>query len=664
MNFIRGLIYLSPIYLFGDLDHLIFSELVLTPSNSEYVKITNPTSSEINLSNYYLTDGTDLSNGKAYYQLPSGDNYWSGSSSDFICRFPSGYTISAGVSITVSLRDSSKYASEFGENADLTLNDDLLDAVDDESTRGSSAAPKLGNTNETLILFYWDGSSTTVKDIDYLLWGDNSFAIDKTGVDGYQSDTPAASQAFLPIHNTNEKLVRISEEGSENQSGGNGITGHDETSESFNETWGVFALVSSKPEISAVTVSPESPTTEETITFTATVTDDEGLSSVGLITIFQSDTTSHTMNQGDGDQFSVSINPLEQSGSLIYYVVAADITGLSETTNLFSLTISEPSEPPQELTIADLINNIGDYVGEQIEIDGVVTVSAGKLRTTFTEAFLQDESGKGIILYNSSLDTSFHRGDSVIVTAEVDEFDGKPELIYSNIQILKGNAKIPTVELSISEFNTLEYDYTFVKIWGKITERSDPYGTNAGANITIQDESGEQSIVRIWASTGVLHNDSFELVNESLDSLLQVGTMIEVSGIGGSYSGTSQLQPAYASDIYEKLEGTPGDFEIYLKVAPYPFVPQLGEQINFEYSFPDDARIKLRVFDATGRYVTTLYDEYRGISFYKETSWNGRDALNRVLPPGVYIMHLEVTDTKTGTLNTDTAPVVIGVIGR
>ena len=664
MNFLRGLIYLSPIFLFGDLDHLIFSELVLTPSNSEYVKITNPTDSDIDLSNYYLTDGTDIGNGEFYYQLPSGTNYWSGSSSDFICRFPSGYTISAGVSITVSLRDSSKYASEFGENADLTLNDDLLDAVDDESTRGSSAAPKLGNTNETLILFYWDGSSTTVKDIDYLLWGDNSFAIDKTGVDGYQSDTPAASQAFLPIHNTDEKLVRISEEGSENQSGGNGITGHDETSESFNETWGAFALVSSKPEISAVTVSPESPTTEETITFTATVTDDEGLSSVELTTIFQSDTTSHTMNQGDGDQFSVSINSLEQSGALIYYVVAVDVTGLSETTNLFSLTISVPPEPPQELTIADLLNNLDDYVGEQIEIDGVVTVPAGKLRTTFTEAFLQDESGKGIILYNSSLDTSFHRGDSVIVTAEVDEFDGKPELIYSNIQILKGNAKIPTVELSISEFNTLEYDYTFVKIWGKITERSDPYGTNAGANITIQDEAGEQSIVRIWASTGVLHNDSFELVNESLDSLLQVGTMIEVSGIGGSYSGTSQLQPAYASDIYEKLEGTPGDFEIYLKVAPYPFVPQLGEQINFEYSFPDDARIKLRVFDATGRYVTTLYDEYRGISFYKETSWNGRDALNRVLPPGVYIMHLEVTDTKTGTLNTDTAPVVIGVIGR
>ena len=112
-----------------------------------------------------------------------------------------------------------------------------------------------------------------------------------------------------------------------------------------------------------MTVSPESPTTEESITFTATVTDDEGLSSVELTIIFQSDTTSHTMNQGDGDQFSVTINPLEQSGSLIYYVVAADITGLSETTNLFSLTISVPPEPPQELTIADLLINIDDYIG-------------------------------------------------------------------------------------------------------------------------------------------------------------------------------------------------------------------------------------------------------------------------------------------------------------
>ena len=183
MNFFKMPLWLSPLVLIAELDHLVFSELAITPSNAEYVKITNPTDSDIDLSNYYLTDGTDIGNGEFYYQLPSGTDYWSGSSSDFICRFPSGYTISAGSFIIVSLRDSSKYASEFGENADLTLNDDMLDAVDGENTKGNSAAPKLGNANETLIIFYWDGSSTTVKDVDYLLWGDNSYAIDKTGID-------------------------------------------------------------------------------------------------------------------------------------------------------------------------------------------------------------------------------------------------------------------------------------------------------------------------------------------------------------------------------------------------------------------------------------------------------------------------------------------------
>ena len=98
--------------------------------------------------------------------------------------------------------------------------------------------------------------------------------------------------------------------------------------------------------------------------------------------------------------------------------------------------------------------DLDSYVGQIIEIDGVVTVPAGRLRTNFTEAFLQDESGKGIILYSSELDTSFTRGDSVLVTAEVDEFDGKPELIYSNIDILKRNAQVPVEEMTVSEFNS------------------------------------------------------------------------------------------------------------------------------------------------------------------------------------------------------------------
>ena len=644
----------------GQVDHVIFTEVVLTPSDGEYVEISNPTESAVDLTNYYLTDGTDISLSKLYYNLPVEDNYWSGSSTDFICRFPNGYTLAPGAAIKISLRDNSAYESVYGQTPDISLDDDMLSVSEESDTKGNPGAPKLHNSSETLILFYWDGSSDIVKDVDYLIWGDNSFAIDKSGVDGYLSDTPTSSQSLMPVHATNEKLVRLdkSSEGGETQANGNGITGHDETSEPLADTWTTASLTSSKPEISNLSLSPSNPFTDDILKFEVDVVDDDGISSVILRYEFQQEITSLSMSLSDNSSslYTAQVDPLGSTGSLIYSVVAEDINGLKDSTSRIAVDINEPIA---ELTIASLLEDLDSYVGQIVEIDGVVTIPAGKLRTNFTEAFLQDESGKGIILYNSQLDTSFTRGDSVLVVAEVDDFDGKPELIYSSITILKENASIPVEEITVSEFNSLKYNYTFVKIWGKVISRSDPFGTNTGANISIQDASGEVTTMRIWNSTNILFNTSNQLINLELDSLLQVGQIIEVSGIGGEYSGASQIQPAYATDIVEKLEGQTGNFSASLSVSPYPFVPQLGEVIKYSYSFPSDARIKLRVFDMAGRLITTLYDEYRGISFYKEATWNGRDYLNRLVPSGTYIIHLDITDSITGKSYQKIAPLVI-----
>ncbi len=651
---------LLPFVLFGELDHLIITEVVLQPSDGEYIRIHNPTQTAVDLSDYYITDATDTSAGMFYYNLPSESNYWSGGSSDFIARFPDGYALDVGETAVLSLRDSSRYFSQYGSHPDLTLTESMRDAVLGQSTLGNSVAPKLDNSSETLVLFHWNDTSSTVDDVDYLLWGDQTCAVDKTDVEGYEADSPVDQQSFMPIHADEEKLVRVSNEGNEIQSGGNGITGHDETSENLSETWVISPLASTKPEISAVTVSPESPFVGDAITFSTAVTDDEGITSVELVYIWNELQTVSALTSTSNDTFTTTLSGFDESGSLTWYIRAEDVSGLKDSTNVNALTIAIPPEEPEDLSIADLLADLSNYVGEIVEIDGVVTVSAGKLRTSFTEAFLQDESGKGIILYNSSLDTSFHRGDSVMVTAEVDEFDGRPELIYSDIQILMENVELPTVEISIAEFNTLEYSYTFVKLWGKITSRSNPSGTNTGANIDIQDETGEVTTMRIWNTTNVLYNEDFELINLELDSLLQVGNEIEVLGIGGDYNGASQVQPAYAEDISEKQEGEVGDYSITLEVSPFPFVPQFGEVINYTYSFPDDARIKLRVFDVSGRHITTLFDEFRSISFYKESEWDGRNELNEIVGPGVYLMYLEVTDRSSGNTSTAVAPVVIG----
>jgi predicted extracellular nuclease len=100
------------------------------------------------------------------------------------------------------------------------------------------------------VLYYWDGQSDLVTDIDYVVWGDKAEAVDKTGValDGpdadtdastYQADTAISSQDALGSGHASEKSWQREDmtEGTEATSGGNGVGGADETSENLSVTW-------------------------------------------------------------------------------------------------------------------------------------------------------------------------------------------------------------------------------------------------------------------------------------------------------------------------------------------------------------------------------------------------------------------------------------------
>src|SRR6185295_19007130 len=93
----------------------------------------------------------------------------------------------------------------------------------------------ISDKREMVILFQWDGVAATVKDVDYVTWGSTfdvgATRVDKTGVAGYSADTPAASQKFAPAPDVGQSIERCTLETGETATGGNGITGHDETSE-------------------------------------------------------------------------------------------------------------------------------------------------------------------------------------------------------------------------------------------------------------------------------------------------------------------------------------------------------------------------------------------------------------------------------------------------
>lgn len=647
------LIFLLPVLALAQ-GHLIFTEIVLQPSAGEYVKIKNPTASSVDLSNYYITDATDGANGKYYYKITDGADFWSGSGSDFIARFPA-LSLAAGETVTLAIGRDSDYLAEYGENADLYLKgtgaDTMLQAIDGQITIGGSPNSKLDNVAETLILFYWDGSSSTVQDVDYILWGNNSYAIDKNGVGTYAADTPVASQSFTSVHIDGEKLARVSEtEGTETTSAGNGITGHDETSENLADTWAVTDLASTKPVISSVDILPAAPTDLDTLTVTADVTDEGTLSSVECVYTFDGSTTVETMTAGTGDAYSCTILPLGAAGTITYYVRAENSLGLKDSSLVSSKVVTEYVEPGEENTIAYLRDNYDALEETVVTVTATVTVEMGLINTY--ASYVQDASGRGIYIFGSAM-SGFARGSVVEITGTLSKYNDSMQL--KDVSATRtGSAELPEIsEFSCQQLNNnfMPLEGTLVTVHGQVTDRAD--GIGGGSNITLDDGTSSLTL-RVWDSTNLLSD-------ATADSLMQIGNAIEVKGIVSFYSNAAQLLPAYPEDVTAWTDGEAGTGEVSLTVAPYPFVPQLGEVIKYSYEYPDEARVIIRLYDLSGRYVTTLTDEYHGVSWTYERTWNGRNQVGQILPPATYIMHMEVIERSTGKVTRKAQPVVIAV---
>ncbi|MBK7580433.1 MAG: lamin tail domain-containing protein [Myxococcales bacterium] len=229
-------------------DHLLISEVGIEPGGAEFIEIWNPTNAEVDLSNYYVADNS------AYYKVTSGPwNPQGTPNTDFLARFPAGTKLAAGAVLVVAPENVSgkpTFEATFGKCPDFTLNSTAAALscasksvpamlIPTNGSVGSQVGALISNDREMIVLFSWDGSASTVKDVDYVTWGtqfDANTRVDKTGVSGYQADTAAASQkpanqGVAGDGGASLAIERCKIESGEKTSGGNGISGHDETSE-------------------------------------------------------------------------------------------------------------------------------------------------------------------------------------------------------------------------------------------------------------------------------------------------------------------------------------------------------------------------------------------------------------------------------------------------
>jgi hypothetical protein len=227
-------------------DHLLISEVVITPEAGEFVEIWNPTDRTISLSNYYLTDNS------VYFRIAKGDAWSPAGSegSDFLVRFPPGASL--GPDQVLVLAGTGGFDDEYLNCADYALTSVPVPCSETGGNVPPMLAPENGalgsvpggiltNSGEMLMLFKWSGVvGEAVKDVDYLIWGQDlgvSSLVYKTDENGYLPDTARAMQRTAPGPASGESLERCGIETGEAITGGNGVTGHDETSEALDESF-------------------------------------------------------------------------------------------------------------------------------------------------------------------------------------------------------------------------------------------------------------------------------------------------------------------------------------------------------------------------------------------------------------------------------------------
>ncbi|MBK9030163.1 MAG: lamin tail domain-containing protein [Myxococcales bacterium] len=223
---------------------LLLAEVVLAPTGGEFVEIVNPTTAAVDLSNYHLSDAPQ------YFRLPAGVAAVAADTTDFVARFPAGASIPAGGVITVALDTAANFTIAYPTIAPTYS---LASGTMTVLTAGAGAT--LTNAGEPIVLFFWDGASDKVTDVDIMVAGTptatnalankSGVAIDGPDADAltgtYAADANTIPSQTAPASGRSTKRLALESAAVETQTGGNGVAGHDETSEQTNTTWDTTA---------------------------------------------------------------------------------------------------------------------------------------------------------------------------------------------------------------------------------------------------------------------------------------------------------------------------------------------------------------------------------------------------------------------------------------
>jgi hypothetical protein len=260
-----SILVLSPAVASAAAQKLLLREVVVSPTQAEYIAIYNPGTTAVDLTNYFIADY------ETYYKVALAPPP-AALSADFLVRFPAGATIAPGRTQYISVAGAECFKSACGVTgtfvgfgvlptyeitipADTTKASPIVPDMLSPFTGSVGSTRGLTNGGEPLVLFYWDSAAgSLVTDVDYVYYGvagTANPAVNKTGVtvngQTYLNDSADDPTHHAPISTGTVTLntCRVDfTEGNQITTGGNGVNGRNETSENWAATWTACPLTS------------------------------------------------------------------------------------------------------------------------------------------------------------------------------------------------------------------------------------------------------------------------------------------------------------------------------------------------------------------------------------------------------------------------------------
>jgi len=295
-----------------------------------------------------------------------------------------------------------------------------------------------------------------------------------------------------------------------------------------------------------------------------------------------------------------------------------------------------------EIQISEIQTHIDQYEGQQVTIEGIVTIGAGVLHASQFKAYVEDNSGYGIEIFDYSLtaqyQTDFVQGAKINITGTVENYVGSngdetTEIKDFTYTVISTENDVPFENKTISQllsYSTNEIaqiEGKRVSFEGVLSE--DPYYAGGGYNINVTNDNGQSVTARVWDTTQI-----------DVSSFTQ-GLPLKVYGVIGSYHQNIQIIPGYDSDLVILL--TEPQIKSVIFTPNNPFIDQ---EITVRANVID--------YDGTLESVKLFYkvqgdDEFTSVDMESGTYYQGTipsmdHFTDNTNDPEDFIFYIEATD--------------------